>query len=184
MQAVIDAIRSRALSMQPTVVISNNRQSKAVERAKAESIPTAVINSVTHSDPDALDEAILTTLINHGTDIILLAGYMKMLGPRVLHRFNGRIVNIHPSLLPKFGGKGMHGHHVHQAVLDSKESETGVTIHLVNEAYDEGRIIAQSAVPVLPGDTVESLAARVLKREHAFLVETLIQVSEGSLTLS
>lgn len=184
MQAVIDAIRSGSLAMQPAVVISNNRKSKAIGRAQTESIPSAVLNATTHPDPDSLDETILSTLTDHGTDLVLLAGYMKMLGPRVLHHFSGRIVNIHPSLLPKFGGQGMYGHHVHQAVLETGESETGVSIHLVNEAYDEGRILAQTPVPVMPGDTVESLAARVLIHEHRFLVETLARISTGTLSLT
>ena len=184
MQAAIDAIRAGLLPMEPVAVISNNRKSKAIERAVADAIPSFVLNSATHPDPDLLDEAMLAVLKEHGADLILLAGYMKMLGPRVLHHFNNRILNIHPSLLPKFGGRGMYGQRVHEAVLEAGETETGVSIHLVNEAYDEGRILAQTTVPVLSGDTVESLAARVLAREHEFLVETLINISTGALPIA
>lgn len=184
MQAVINAIRNGSLPMQPSVIISNNRSAVAIERARAEAIPHAVFNATTHPDPDALDSAILSALEHSGTDLVLLAGYMKKLGPKVLRHFSGRIVNIHPSLLPKSGGQGMYGERVHTAVLDAGEPETGVTIHLVNDAYDEGRILAQTPVPVVPGDTVESLAARVLKREHEFLVETLVRIADHTLPLS
>lgn len=121
----------------------------------------------------------LDALQRHGCDVIVLAGFMKKIGPRVLSAFAGRILNLHPALLPKFGGRGMFGRAVHEAVLAAGEKLTGVTIHLVNENYDEGRIIAQCEVPVEDDDTVETLAARVLAREHTFLVETLQAIASG-----
>jgi phosphoribosylglycinamide formyltransferase-1 len=108
---------------------------------------------------------------------------MKKLGPRTLERYEGHIINIHPALLPKFGGLGMYGARVHQAVLDAGEKETGVTIHLVDAEYDTGPIVAQCHVPVLADDTAESLAQRVLEQEHRFLVETIGKIVSGEITL-
>ena len=105
------------------------------------------------------------------------------LGPRTLAHFRGRVLNIHPALLPKFGGPGMYGARVHEAVLAAQEKESGATIHLVTEEYDQGPIIAQSRVAVLPGDTVESLAARVLEVEHALFPETLTRIARGEIEL-
>jgi phosphoribosylglycinamide formyltransferase-1 len=112
---------------------------------------------------------------------VLLAGYMKKLGPITLARFRGRILNTHPSLLPRHGGLNMYGERVHQAVLDSGDAVTGVTIHLVESEYDVGPILAQREIPVLPNDTIESLAARVHSVERAFLVETLLRIVNGEL---
>lgn len=126
----------------------------------------------------------LTALLSHEVDLLILAGYMKKIGPSVLARFAGRVLNIHPALLPKFGGRGMYGIRVHQAVLAAGESETGVTIHIVDTEYDTGQIIAQTRVPVLTDDNPESLAKRVLEREHSFLIETLQQIVGGEISLS
>lgn len=183
MQALIDATKRGELDARPVLLISNNRSSQATVRAQQEGIPFLVMNSVTHPEFEALDQAMLDALREHAVDLIVLAGYMKMIGPKVLEAYDGRILNIHPALLPKFGGHGMFGQHVHRAVLDAGETVTGVTIHLVNSEYDEGRIIAQAEVPVLPDDTVESLAARVLKKEHEFFAQTLQEVVQGSLKL-
>ena len=108
-----------------------------------------------------------------GVDWLCLAGYTRLLPNEVLLALPGHVLNIHPALLPKFGGKGMFGHHVHEAVLAAGESESGCTVHLVNEIYDEGRIVLQRRVPVLPEDTAETLAARVLVQEHLAYAEAL-----------
>lgn len=176
MQAVLDAIKRGDLHAHPALLISNNPGSQATQRATREKMPFKVLSGKTHPEFESLDEAILEALLEHEVDLIVLAGYMKKLGPKVLSHFENRILNIHPSLLPKFGGQGMYGAHVHRAVLEAGETMTGVTIHFVNEEYDEGRIIAQTEVPVLPRDTVETLGARVLVREHQFLVETLAKL--------
>jgi phosphoribosylglycinamide formyltransferase-1 len=122
--------------------------------------------------------------VSHDVELVVLAGYMKKVGPRTLRHFAGRVLNIHPALLPKFGGQGMYGRRVHEAVLAAGERETGVTIHLVDDEYDHGRILGQCRVPVLPGDTVESLAQRVLQREHEFLVEMLVRIVSGAVALA
>jgi phosphoribosylglycinamide formyltransferase-1 len=183
MQAVIDACKSGRLAARPRVVISNNSGSGALARADQEGIPRYHLSGRTHPDPAQLDAAILDALLRHEVELVILAGYMKKLGPRTLEHYAGRIINIHPALLPKFGGLGMYGARVHQAVLAAGEQETGVTIHLVDAEYDTGPIVAQCRVPVLADDTAESLAQRLLKQEHRFLVETIGKIASGEIAL-
>jgi phosphoribosylglycinamide formyltransferase-1 len=140
MQAVIDASKSGELKLKPCVVISNNSDSTALERARNEGIPYYHLSSKTHPDEEDLDEAILAVLKRYSVDIIVLVGYMKKLGMKTLKEYRGRVLNIHPALLPKYGGKGMYGKYVHEAVLAAKEQTTGVTIHIVDEEYDRGQI--------------------------------------------
>lgn len=181
MQAIIDACKSGALKAKPVVVISNNVDSGAIERAKREGIPYYYLSGKTHPSPDALDQAILDQFVRYNIDIIALAGYMKKLGHKTLSHFRGRVLNIHPALLPKFGGAGMWGIHVHEAVIAAGEKESGVTIHFVDENYDTGKIIAQTRVPVMPGDTPETLAARVLEQEHKLYPATLQRIVTGEI---
>jgi phosphoribosylglycinamide formyltransferase-1 len=183
MQAIIDACKSGALQATPAVVISNNGGSGALARAEREGIPHYHLSAKTHPDPESLDRAILDALLRHGVDIVVLAGYMKKLGPRTLTHFRCRILNIHPALLPKFGGKGMYGMRVHEAVIAAGESVSGVSIHVVDEEYDTGPLIAQAQVPVEPTDTPEKLAERVLQREHTFFPEILQKIASGELDL-
>ena len=183
MQAIVDACRTGALAATPAVVICNNSASGAIARAEAEAIPCHHLSGKTHPSPDDLDAAIVDALERHDVEIVILAGYMKKLGPKTLERFDGGILNIHPALLPKFGGKGMYGRCVHEAVLAAGERESGVSIHLVDKNYDTGPVIAQARVPVKPDDTVDSLAERVLAREHTFFVETLARIASGELEL-
>lgn len=183
MQAVITACKTDQLHATPCVVISNNSKSEALARAAREGIPSCHLSTTTHPSAEQLDQAIRQTLVAHQAELVLLAGYMRKLGPQTLAQYKGRIINIHPALLPKFGGAGMYGAHVHEAVLAAGETETGVTIHLVDEEYDHGAILAQSRVPVYQDDTVTLLAQRVLAREHSFLVETLQQIVAGTLCL-
>jgi len=183
MQATIDAHKSGELQALPAVVISNNSDSRALGRASKARIPSYHMSDRTPPKPGELDQAILDRMLEHDVDLIILAGYMKKLGPRTLARFSGRILNIHPALLPRFGGKGMYGIHVHEAVIAAGETETGVTIHAVDAEYDTGPIIAQARVPVDPKDTAESLAARVLQREHTFFPEILQRIVTGEIEL-
>jgi phosphoribosylglycinamide formyltransferase-1 len=182
-QAVVEAWATGRLAAVPRLVISNNADAEVLTRARRQGIPSCHLSGSTHPDPARLDEAILDALVSHDVELIVLTGYLKKLGPKTLRHFAGRVLNIHPALLPKFGGQGMYGRRVHEAVLAAGERETGVTIQLADEEYDRGRIIAQCRVPVLVGDTVDSLAARVLEREHVFLVETLARIVSGALTL-
>ena len=165
------------------MVISNNGEAGALARAGRESIPHYHLSAKTHPSPDALDQAILDALLAHAVDIVILAGYMKKLGDRTLARYDGAVLNIHPALLPKFGGQGMYGIRVHEAVLAAGETESGVTIHLVAGEYDSGTVIAQATVPVLPGDSPQSLAERVLKLEHATFPQVLRKIALGEIPL-
>lgn len=183
MQAVIEGCKSGRIDAHPRVVISNNSASGALQRARGEGIDCAHLSGVTHPNAHELDRAILDTLRQHDVDLVILAGYMRKIGPATLAEYSGRMINIHPALLPRFGGKGMYGHHVHEAVLASGVKESGVTVHLVDAQYDHGPILAQRRVPVLPGDTAESLAKRVLEHEHELLVETVARIASGEIPL-
>lgn len=184
LQAIIDACSSGALDGEVCLVISNNQDSRALGRAEQHDVPAFYRSGKTHPDPQELDRQICDLLEQHDVNLVALAGYMKKVGPVTLERFGGRILNIHPALLPKYGGEGMYGLRVHQAVLEARETTTGVTIHIVDEEYDRGPVVAQCEVPVLPGDSPERLAQRVLDREHAFYVETLARVASGEINLS
>jgi phosphoribosylglycinamide formyltransferase-1 len=183
LQAIIDAIKQGVLPAEVVVVISNNAGSMAATRAATEGIPFRHLSGVTHPSPEELDAEIGRVLAEAGVDLVVLAGYMKKVGPQTIDRFPGRIVNIHPALLPKFGGVGMYGMHVHRAVLDAGDEVTGITVHLVDQEYDRGPIVAQCEVKVMAGDDADTLAARVLEREHAFYVETLCRIVCGELDL-
>ena len=150
------------------LVLSNRADSGALERARAH----AVASEVLHDPADAAEW--LTRLQRHRIDLLVLAGYVKLVPAAVIARYRERIVNVHPALLPAFGGPGMYGHRVHEAVLASGACESGATVHLVDEVYDRGPILAQGRVPVLPGDTPDSLAARVLQVEHRLLPSVVL----------
>ena len=184
LQSIVDACHAGSLDAEVRVVISNNSRSLALERARAAGIPTAHLSSATHPAPDALDAAIERTLKSHGVELVALAGYMKKLGPRTLGAYRNRVLNVHPALLPKFGGWGMFGARVHAAVLASGDRVSGVTVHLVDDEYDCGPVISQVEVPVLPGDTRETLAARVLAQEHILYPKTLQRIASGEVDLS
>ena len=183
MQAIIDACREGRLQASPVIVISNNAGSGALERANSEGIVACHLSSAKHPDLIHLDRAMTETLLSHHVDLVILAGYMKKIGYQMLDAFRGRIINIHPSLLPKYGGTGMYGMKVHAAVIAAGETETGVTVHVVDRDYDQGPILAQRVIPVETGDTPESLAARVLDTEHAIYVDTLDRLISGEIRL-
>jgi len=181
MLAILNDCKAGKLDAEPAVVISNNATAGALEFAREVGIPAFHLSTQTH--PEKLDDVITDTLKSHAVDWVILAGYMKKIGPQLLEEFQGKIFNIHPSLLPKYGGKGMFGIHVHESVIASGDSETGVTIHLVDGEYDQGRILAQERVKVEEGDDGATLAARVLKLEHQLYSETLQGVIEGRIKL-
>jgi phosphoribosylglycinamide formyltransferase-1 len=145
------------------VVLSNRPDAPALQRAAERGIPVVTLRDP--ADPGSW----LPELERHAVDLIVLAGYLKLVPSDVVARYRGRIINIHPALLPSFGGKGMYGRRVHEAVLASGARESGATVHLVDEAYDRGAILGQLRVPVLPGDDADRLAARVLELEHRLL---------------
>ena len=176
LQAIIDACESERLLAEVCLIVSNNSGSGAVQRAARHQIPFRHLSGETHADAERLDQALCDTLRESAPDVVFLAGYMKRLGPRTLTTFAGKLYNTHPALLPRFGGQGMYGAKVHQAVLASGDRVTGVTVHRVDADYDTGPIVSQCEVPVYADDTIESLAARVQEREREFVVETLQQL--------
>jgi phosphoribosylglycinamide formyltransferase 1 len=155
------------------LVISNNSTSGALEHAREYGIPAVHLSGRTHPDPAVLDHAMLDALHRHRIDLVVTAGYMKKIGPATLDAHTSRIINIHPSLLPRHGGPGMHGQHVHESVLSSGDTVSGASVHLVTAEYDEGPVVARQEVPVLPDDTPPTLAARVLAAEHELLPATV-----------
>ena len=151
-------------------VISNRADAGALERARQAGVRTTVLRNP--ADADELLQALADA------DLVVLAGYLKLVPARVVARFRQRTINIHPALLPLFGGPGMYGHRVHEAVLASGARESGATVHFVDEQFDRGPIIAQRKVPVLPGDTADALAERVLAAEHELLPQVVRELAE------
>lgn len=172
LQALLDACRGDAPA-RVVLVLSNNSSAGALTRARAAGVDTGVIN-------DPADGTALTAALRAGrADLVVLAGYLKLVPPEVVQAYEGRMINIHPALLPKFGGPGMYGERVHRAVIESGARDSGATVHLVNAEYDRGGIVAQRRVPVQPSDTPETLAARVLELEHALLVEAVLAAARA-----
>jgi phosphoribosylglycinamide formyltransferase-1 len=182
-ESVIRACRDGRLAAEPAIVISNNRDAEVLRFAQANDVPNVWIGGARYVEEDRRDEAIRGQLRQHEVDLVLLLGYMRKLGPATLAEFPRRILNTHPALLPKHGGKGKFGIHVHESVLAAGDGETGVSIHLVDAEYDQGPVLAQCHLPVLDSDTPETLQARVLVREREFLVETLKGIIGGSIPL-
>jgi formyltetrahydrofolate-dependent phosphoribosylglycinamide formyltransferase len=179
LQAILDYLDAHhdAQAMSVALVASDRAAAGALERARRHGVPAMALDATQRGDPLA------AILESHAIDYIALAGYLRFIPTAVTRRWRGRIVNVHPSLLPSFGGAGMYGLRVHEAVIDAGVRVTGVTVHFVDEEYDRGPIIAQSPVPVLPGDTPEVLAQRVLSVEHALYPVALDAVARGRVTL-
>lgn len=165
-RAIHKAITDGLCKAQIGVIISNHAEAGVLQYARENHIPAFHIASDQFSEISEFHTAVENCLSQHQVNLVVLAGYMKKIGKPILDIYQNRIINIHPALLPAFGGKGMYGHHVHQAVLDYGAKITGITIHFVDPEYDHGKIILQKAVEVMENDTVESLSTRVLKAEH------------------
>jgi len=157
--------------------VSNNPHPGAFEYAESVGIETLRLSPKMFDDAAEYERVLMRTLEERRIEMIVLAGYMRQLPPAAVSGYRGRILNIHPALLPKFGGKGMFGMYVHEAVIAAGEKESGPTIHLVDEEYDSGPILAQERVPVLDGDTPETLAERVLKVEHSLYPRVVIELA-------
>ena len=168
LQALLDALHDSPIA-RVARVISNRPDAGALERARRAGVATTVLRDA--NDPAELQSALA------GAQLVVLAGYLKLVHSSVVTRFRGRMINIHPALLPAFGGPGMYGHRVHEAVLASGAKESGATVHFVDEAFDRGAIIAQEKVPVQKGDTAETLAARVLEAEHRLLPKVVLDLA-------
>jgi phosphoribosylglycinamide formyltransferase-1 len=182
--SIIKAHFSGRINSKVVLVISNNSASGALEAAKKYNIPAYHISQKLFTSESVLEEKILTLLDKFKIDLVVLAGYMKMLSSNVIAKYRNRIINIHPALLPAFGGKGMYGIHVHEAVLKAGEKVTGATVHLVNEVYDSGEIILQKKVEVRPGDTPGLLQKRVLETEHELYPEAIKLFEEKKILIS
>ncbi len=184
LQALIDATKAGILAARIAFVISNRRDAYGLERAAKEGIGTFVFKQKKYASPDEAGDDLLARLKERKIDYIALAGYLRLLPPVVVKAYRNRIVNIHPALLPKYGGKGMYGHFVHEAVIANGDKESGVSIHLVDEIYDNGKVLEQSKVPVLADDTPDTLAARVLKQEHKLYPRVLEKLIKGKYDLN
>jgi phosphoribosylglycinamide formyltransferase-1 len=168
LQSLLDAL-SASPRARVACVISNRSDAGALERARRAGVPTTVLRNP--ADPDELLAAL------QDAELVVLAGYLKLVPAPVVARFRGRMINIHPALLPDFGGPGMYGHHVHAAVLASGATETGATVHFVDEQFDRGAIVAQERVRVEANDTPDTLAARVLEAEHRLLPRVVLDLA-------
>jgi phosphoribosylglycinamide formyltransferase-1 len=182
LQAVLDACAAGRLAARVCGVISNNRDAGALRRARTAGVPARHLSALTAGGPEQADQALREMLVALGAQWVLLAGYMKRLGPLTLAAFGDRILNTHPALLPEFGGQGLYGLHVHRAVLAAGRQVSGASVHWVDAGYDTGAVIAQVRVPVAAGDNAESLAARVQAAERDLVVEVLAAAASGRLT--
>ncbi len=184
LQSVLDACASGRVRGRVSVVISNNGNAGALVRARAAGVSAHHLSSKTHSQAAALDAAIRDALVAAQVELVFLGGYMKKLGPLTLQAFKGRVLNTHPALLPRFGGPGMYGDKVFEAVLKAGVTESGISIHVVDSAYDSGPVLRQCRIPVHPGDSLDDLKTRVRTRERGFVVETLAGIADGRIPLA
>lgn len=182
-KAITDACFNGDLIASPTLLITNNASAGALEWAENMGLKTAVLNSVQHPDPADLDQKIADKLKEHKINLVVCSGYMKLIGDDTIDAVDGKILNVHPALLPKHGGKGMFGRHVHNAVKEAGDHETGATIHLVNNKYDEGRIIAQKSVEVMNSDSVDDIENKVRALEPDLYVESIRKILKGDIEL-
>jgi phosphoribosylglycinamide formyltransferase-1 len=173
MRAIVEAIEAARLDAKAIVAISNNADAAALVFAREHGLSAAHISKATTGSEAAADAAICSTLVGASADLIVLSGYLRMVGPMILERFRDRVLNVHPALLPKYGGKGMYGRFVHEAVIAAGETLSGASVHVVDEVYDHGPVISQKTVPVNADDTPETLAARVVAIEGPLFVESL-----------
>lgn len=176
MQSVIDAIESGRLKAKIALIVASKDGIFAIERAKTHKIPYLVFNKKDYPSLSDMYLEIIKSLKAYSVGLIVLAGYLNILSPNIVEAFRGKIINIHPSLIPKYSGKGFYGMKVHEAVIANKEKFSGATVHYVDEGADTGEIIAQEIVPVYETDTPETLQKRVLEAEHRLLPETIIKI--------
>jgi phosphoribosylglycinamide formyltransferase-1 len=181
LQAIMDACERGETKAQVVVVISANPDACAVERARRHNVEALVVDPKQFASQEDYERELVQRLQERRVDLVCLAGYMRKLSPLFIGAFRNRILNIHPALLPAFGGQGMYGHHVHEAVIESGAKFSGVTVHIVDEEYDHGPIVLQTVVPVLDDDTPDTLAARVLEQEHKLYPQAIRLFAEGRL---
>ncbi len=183
-QAIAEAVQNGSIHAELSCLMTSNGKAYALTRAEQLGVFAMVIEPKAFPSFDAWDAKMLEVLRSLDVDVVLLAGFTRQIGPKVLQAFEGRILNTHPSLLPKYGGQGMYGIRVHQAVIENKEEISGISIHQVTANYDEGPVIAQREVPVLEGDRAEDLQARIQEVEKPFYIEVIQQFLQQNIYLS
>ena len=180
LQSIIDAVKSGFIpDSKVAAVVSNKKDAYALERARLAGIDAVFMDPKSFLDMEAYNSAVADELIKRNVNIVCLAGYLLMIKGKLLKEFKGRMLNIHPALLPRFGGKGMYGHHVHEAVIKSGEKKSGATVHIVDEVYDHGPIVIQKTADIDKNETPETLAAKILKIEHQIYPEALKIIAES-----
>ena len=185
LQAIIDNIRNGYLNgVSISLVVASNSEAYALTRAAENNIPSIVLSAKSFPSREAWDDAVLKAVTDSGAELIVLAGYLSLLGEKTVKAYSNRIINIHPALIPSFCGAGMYGIKPHKAVLARGVKVSGATVHYVNEEYDEGPIILQKAVDVLPDDTPESLQKRIMKEcEQVILPKAIRLIADGKVTI-
>ena len=181
MQAIIDSCKSGKIAGEVALVIGVKEDSPAMGRAADSGVETLTISPYSFGSDEEYNEALFEALQSHKIDLICLAGYMRLLGSKLMKTYKNRIMNVHPALIPMFCGKGMYGHHVHEAAIKRGVKVSGATVHFVDEEYDTGPIILQSVVPIEDDDTPEALAAKVLVQEHKTYTDAVALFAEGRL---
>jgi formyltetrahydrofolate-dependent phosphoribosylglycinamide formyltransferase len=183
-QYLAERLKSERMDAVPALLLSSSEHACALERAAQLHVPSVVLRRRDHDSDDKFTAAMLSILRAHRINFACLAGYMKLVPSEVVKEFNGRMINLHPALLPAFGGEGMYGRHVHEAVIASQAKLSGATIHLVNDEYDRGPIVAQQAVYVCTDDTAESLEQRVHRIEVQLYYSTLLLFVQKRIQIS
>lgn len=185
LQAILDASQApKSIGAKVAVVISNEPQAFALERARKTGVDAVVVNHRDFDTRERFEEKLIEELDSRKVDLVCLAGFMRILTPFFVRHYQGRMMNIHPALLPLFGGKGFYGDKVHRAALESGMKFSGCTVHFVTEETDGGPIILQAAVPILDDDTAETLAGRIHKKEHEIYPEAVKLFAEGRLEVT
>ncbi|MFQ3548980.1 MAG: phosphoribosylglycinamide formyltransferase [Armatimonadota bacterium] len=183
MQAIINGCKDGEINGKVVCVIGVRDSAPAIERAKLQNINTLIINPSEYPSQDEYDEKLISALSDYNIDLICLAGYMRPLGIKIIRTYRNKIMNVHPSLIPSFCGKGMYGHHVHEAAIKRGVKVSGATVHFVNEEYDEGPIILQTVVNIDDNDNAETLAAKVLNVEHSTYVKAISLFADNKLVI-
>ncbi len=181
LRSIVTAIEAGQLDARPVLVVSNRKAAPALAFAADHGVASRFIP--TTADPDAADRRLAEALMAADADLVLLSGYLRKLGPATLAAFGGRILNIHPALLPKHGGQGMYGRRVHEAVIAAGECESGATVHLVDDQYDHGAVVAQVRVPLARNDDAAAVERKVMASEPGLFVDTLQRLVSGELRL-
>jgi phosphoribosylglycinamide formyltransferase-1 len=181
MRGIVAAIEAGDLAGEARLLVSNRREAPALRFATDHGFATRFIPTV--SDPDAADAALAAALTDAGVELVVLSGYLRKLGPKTLKAYANRVLNVHPSLLPNYGGPGMYGRRVHDAVAASGDGVSGATVHIVDGEYDQGPVVASRSTPLAPGDDAAAIEAKVTALEPDLLVDVLRRISSGALTL-